>query len=215
MKSRAGDFILQFPLVTSDTIEQDTVELMRNQLELERAFEFDFVLTNSPLQTFDAKDPTSFMSDLHNNVNLSESTKEGIKRSNDYLLETPEEKFNMNSLNDMTITREEMKELLNESGKQNYNDEYDGKYYSIDFDMDALQKSKMDRSKTFDVTIKTKDVEGDNSKEYTFKRLNQQSNDRNIEKVLDGILSSEEGDRLPGNVVLRNDFIEAISAEEK
>lgn len=203
LKQRSGDFILQFPLVTSDTIEQDTVELMRNQLELERAFEFDFVLTNSPLQTFDPKDPTSFMSDLHNNVNLAESTKEDIKRSNDYLLETPEEKFNMNSLNDMTITREEMKELLNESNS-GYAVEVNGVKYDIRFDINDFELSK-NTNKTYNLEIlEVKDGKG---KEFKFNNMSESSN-RNINSVFDGRLKSINGDTIEKNSELKRKFSE-------
>ncbi|QPI17165.1 minor virion structural protein [Staphylococcus phage vB_StaM_SA1] len=199
MKSRSGDFILQFPLVTSDTIEQDTVELMRNQLELERAFEFDFVLTNSPLQTFDPKDPTSFMADLHNNVNLAESTKEDIKRSNNYLLETPEEKFNMSSLNNMTITREEMKELVNEGFKISNNE--NTRKYEFDFDEKDFIKSRQENSSTtYDLKLKLtireeakKDRDGNEiekekieTEEYEFKGLKESDPSKNVKNLLNG-----------------------------
>src|SRR5699024_7673904 len=203
MKSRAGDFILQFPLVTSDTIEQDTVELMRNQLELERAFEFDFVLTNSPLQTFDAKDPTSFMTDLHNNVNLAESTKEDIKRSNDYLLETPEEKFNMNSLNDMTITREEMKELLNESNS-GVTIKANGASYDIRFDINDFELSK-NTNKTYNLEIFG--GKKGNIQELNFNNMSE-SSDRNINSVFDGRLKSSNGETLERNPELKRKFSE-------
>ena len=210
MRSKAGDFILQFPLVTSDTIDQDTVELMRNQLELERAFEFDFVLTNSPLQTFNPKDPTSFMADLHNNVNLSESTKEDIKRSNDYLLETPEEKFNMSSLNDMTITREEMKELLNESGDGTFKTKINNISYYANFDLNSFMLSKNNSDKKYDIEILID--KGEEKGSHKFSNLSEISN-RNISAVLDGVIPSDEGKYLKPNPELKVEFSKAMDSQ--
>lgn len=151
LRSKSGDFILQFPLVTSSAIDPDTIELIRNQLELERAYEFDFVLTNTPLQLYNPNDPNSFMSNLHNNINFNESTKQDIRRANEYLLESPEDKLNMDSINDMTIAREEMK-ALNEEVVGVDNIGSDG-YLTIKFDGGEVAKSLKDGKTSYDLEI--------------------------------------------------------------
>lgn len=205
LKERSGDFILQFPLVTSDTIDQDTVELMRNQLELERAFEFDYILTNSPLHTFDPKDPNSFMADLHNNINLSESTTNDIRRSNEYLLETPEEKFNMSSLNDMTITREEMKELVKEDIK--IKDENDN-IYSLSFSEVDYFKSQRDSNAKYDLELSVYYPDSKSTENYKFKDLNEKTKDKSISRILSGktVVHDKKGQPFEGSPSLETSF---------
>ncbi|WPH64283.1 hypothetical protein [Staphylococcus phage vB_StaM_PB50] len=151
LRGKAGDFILQFPLVTSDALDNDTVELMRNQLELERAYEFEYILTNTPIQEYNPKDPNSFMGDLHQNINFNESTKQDIKRVNDYLTESPDEKFNKTSINDMSITKEEM-DLLNEE-TIDFEDSREIKGY-IEFDVkEFLKANNPDTKDTYTATV--------------------------------------------------------------
>ena len=155
LRAKAGDFILQFPLVASDSISFDTVELMRNQLELERAFEFEYILTNTPVQIYDPKDPNSFMSDLHNNINFNESSDSTMKEVNSSLLESLSEKVNIKSLNDLTLTREEFKSL-NEGfitftpGEEA---ETDYKSITVEYELDEFKKWHRQNPNNFALVI--------------------------------------------------------------
>lgn len=214
LRGKAGDFILQFPLVTSDIIDPDTIELMRNQLELERAFEFDFILSNTPLQNYNPGDPSSFMANLHNNVNLRESSNNEIRKANKYLLESPEDKMNMGSINDMTITKEE-NDLLNED-TMSYQDKLVNATITIDFDGPEVVKAFQGKSMHYKARITVNYSNGD-TKIFDYSDLK----DDELAGIAEGIYEIEDdhGELFEhGNRILAqklNDAVEEIEASQR
>lgn len=74
IRGRADKFVMQFPMVVSDSVSVDTAEVVRNQIELERAVNLKLVLDNSPV--FDYDPHGGFLHQIHTNVNISEDDKE-------------------------------------------------------------------------------------------------------------------------------------------
>ena len=104
IKGRNDDNIMYFPLVTSDSLSLDTIETLRNQLELERAFEFENVLSNvSQVQGKFATD------EYHTNYRMGEN-------DNMVLEDLVEE----SSINDMSINTF-MKRKLEENKQETHN----------------------------------------------------------------------------------------------
>ena len=128
IRGRADKFVLQFPLAFSSSLTADTLESLRNQLEIERAGEMVLSLGNEPIIRYD---PTSsqFLSDIHTNINLTESSIKDIEMINEELLAEYNEKFETKSINEMTIP----KRLLEATNP----DETDGPFVDLDIDADG------------------------------------------------------------------------------
>ena len=53
IRGRADKFVMQFPMVVSDSVSVDTAEVVRNQIELERAeFKISLLITPSFPKSF-------------------------------------------------------------------------------------------------------------------------------------------------------------------
>lgn len=123
IRGRADSFIMQYPLVVSDTISPDTVEILRNNIELERATELGLVLNNMPIQTYEPADAYhgDFLGNLHTNISLNDSTEKiwerDILETNQELLETEDSKFEVRSINENTIPKDYLL-MLNENKEE-------------------------------------------------------------------------------------------------
>ena len=106
IRGKADKYILQFPLVFSESIPMDIIDSVRNQLEIERAGEFLIELSNSPLQMYEVGD-SEFLPSLHTNINIGESLSyNDILEINEDLLNTLHDKIEVSSLNERTLPKE-------------------------------------------------------------------------------------------------------------
>lgn len=106
IRGKADKYILQFPLVFSESIPMDIIDSVRNQLEIERAGEFLIELSNSPLQMYEVGD-SEFLPSLHTNINIGESLSyNDIMEINEDLLNTLYDKIEVSSLNERTLPKE-------------------------------------------------------------------------------------------------------------
>ena len=108
IRGQAEKYVLQYPIVSSDSISEDTIQTFRNQIELERATELALAISNSPIQQFDQGD---FLSGFHTTVNLNENTKgvsakRDLIKLNEDLTVIHSERLNESSLNDKTVPRD-------------------------------------------------------------------------------------------------------------
>jgi len=116
IKGRSEEYVLQFPMVASSSLSIDTVETLRNQLELERSFEFLNVITNSPSVKYSSDGP--FLADFHTNIRLGEGVSaKDIQEINKNQLVRLEDKVNDVSLNEMSISTFYKKKLNEEVTK--------------------------------------------------------------------------------------------------
>lgn len=108
IKGKAERFVLQYPLVVSNALTPDTIEVMRNQIEIETASEIAMVLQNTPVQTYDPV--YGFLSDLHTNISLNDSVEtvsnSDIRQLNEDLLLANENRLEKRSLNEFTISKD-------------------------------------------------------------------------------------------------------------
>ena len=114
IRGRADKFVMQFPMVVSDSVSVDTAEIVRNQIELERAVNIKLVLDNTPV--FDYDPNGGFLHQIHTNVNISEGVEgeeekeysapksELDKMNKEQLVETSN-LINESALNDHTLPK--------------------------------------------------------------------------------------------------------------
>lgn len=194
IKGKASNYVLQFPLVASTAVDSETVELMRNQLELERAFEFSYVLTNSPIIRYDMSDPDSFLGDYHNNINFNESKMSDILASNEYYLQTNEDLVSKLSVNEMSMTKTELDALNEGTAELSRTIDINGKRYDVTLllliDGGAFKEFTSLNRKKLEITIdargKVHDIDNSGSKVKTspyndtfIKVLENKTGDRN------------------------------------
>lgn len=110
IRGRADKFVLQFPMVVSDSVSVDTAEIVRNQIELERAVNIKLVLDNTPV--FDYDPNGGFLHQIHTNVNIGESV-EGEEEKEYSAPKSELDKMNKDEL-------VEVKDLINESALNDY-----------------------------------------------------------------------------------------------
>lgn len=111
IRGRADKFVMQFPMVVSDSVSVDTAEVVRNQIELERAVNLKLVLDNSPV--FDYDPHGGFLHQIHTNVNISEDDKEEpisaptseLDKMNKEQLVDASDLINETALNDYTLPK--------------------------------------------------------------------------------------------------------------
>lgn len=111
IRGRADKFVMQFPMVVSDSVSVDTAEVVRNQIELERAVNLKLVLDNSPV--FDYDPHGGFLHQIHTNVNISEDDKEEpisaptseLDKMNKEQLVDANDLINETALNDYTLPK--------------------------------------------------------------------------------------------------------------
>ena len=111
IRGRADKFVMQFPMVVSDSVSVDTAEVVRNQIELERAVNLKLVLDNSPV--FDYDPHGGFLHQIHTNVNISEDDKEEpisaptseLDKMNKEQLVDTNDLINETALNDYTLPK--------------------------------------------------------------------------------------------------------------
>lgn len=72
IRGRASRFVLQFPIISSTGISEETLELLRNQIELERANDTILYLSNNPMVNYNPA-TDGFLGHIHNNINLGEN----------------------------------------------------------------------------------------------------------------------------------------------
>lgn len=110
IRGRADKFVMQFPMVVSDSVSVDTAETVRNQIELERAVNIKLVLDNTPV--FDYDPNGGFLHQIHTNVNIAESV-EGEEEKSYSAPKSELDKMNKDEL-------VEVKDLINESALNDY-----------------------------------------------------------------------------------------------
>lgn len=110
IRGRADKFVMQFPMVVSDSVSVDTAETVRNQIELERAVNIKLVLDNTPV--FDYDPNGGFLHQIHTNVNIAESV-EGEEEKPYSAPKSELDKMNKDELI-------EVKDLINESALNDY-----------------------------------------------------------------------------------------------
>lgn len=114
IRGRADKFVLQFPMVVSDSVSVDTAETVRNQIELERAVNIKLVLDNTPV--FDYDPNGGFLHQIHTNVNIGESVegeeekpysapKSELDKMNKEQLVEASNLINESALNDHTLPK--------------------------------------------------------------------------------------------------------------
>lgn len=112
IRGRADKFVMQFPMVVSDSVSVDTAEIVRNQIELERAVNIKLVLDNTPV--FDYDPNGGFLHQIHTNVNIGESVEGEEEKEKEYSAPKSElDKMNKDEL-------VEVKDLINESALNDY-----------------------------------------------------------------------------------------------
>lgn len=116
IRARNENYVLQFPLISSNSLSIETLEILRNQLEIERATELTNVFENSPVINVAN---TNKLNGYHNNISLRESSAiispKDIMEENSRLLIESDQLLNEKSLNRETIPVDFMK--LNEDDK--------------------------------------------------------------------------------------------------
>lgn len=110
IRGRADKFVMQFPMVVSDSVSVDTAETVRNQIELERTVNIKLVLDNTPV--FDYDPNGGFLHQIHTNVNIAESV-EGEEEKPYSAPKSELDKMNKDEL-------VEVKDLINESALNDY-----------------------------------------------------------------------------------------------
>lgn len=111
IRGRADKFVMQFPVVISDSVSVDTAEIVRNQIELERAVNLKLVLDNTPV--FDYDPMGGFLYQIHNNININEddeqeyisAPKSELDKINKEQLVKDNELIEESVLNDYTLPR--------------------------------------------------------------------------------------------------------------
>lgn len=139
IRGRASRFVLQFPVISSTGVSEETIELLRNQIELERANDTILYLSNNPLVNYNPA-TDGFLGHIHNNINLGENV-EGtpyeepeevdlvsnadLAAENIALLRPADETFVKESLNSYTLpkafTLKEAETDLNDRASHNRN----------------------------------------------------------------------------------------------
>lgn len=110
IRGRADKFVMQFPMVVSDSVSVDTAEIVRNQIELERAVNIKLVLDNTPV--FDYDPNGGFLHQIHTNVNIGESVESEEEK------EYSAPKSELDKMNKDELV--EVKDLINESALNDY-----------------------------------------------------------------------------------------------
>lgn len=114
IRDKSDKYILNFPLVASDSLSIETVQSLRNRIELERAQEFVLVLNNE-IKEYDEKE--GFLSSLHKNYSLTDSinlkglTSKQIQSIQENMSKTYSEMMNESSVNSFSIPRDYLKNL--------------------------------------------------------------------------------------------------------
>ena len=148
IRGRADKYILQFPLVFSESIPMDIIDSVRNQLEIERAGEFLIELSNSPLQMYEVGD-SEFLPSLHTNINVGESLSyNDIIEINEDLLNTLYDKIEVSSLNERTLPKEflmSISEDLNDYEEERGDEEILGFHYYDDENTETYEDKDGDR----------------------------------------------------------------------
>lgn len=110
IRGRADKFVMQFPMVVSDSVSVDTAETVRNQIELERAVNIKLVLDNTPV--FDYDPNGGFLHQIHTNVNIAE----GVEGEEEKPYSAPKSELDKMNKDELV----EVKDLINESALNDY-----------------------------------------------------------------------------------------------
>jgi len=133
IKSRNEKYIMQFPMIISTAVSPEIVEALRNQIELERAFEFINVITNEPIEVSkDDLEKGGLLTSLHTNyyfedvefdkledgdeVEVGPDSAREVEAINKKQSKSLEEMVNNISLNDLSFSKF-YKDKLNENIK--------------------------------------------------------------------------------------------------
>ena len=112
LRARSENFTMQFPVVVSDSLSMDTVEVLRNQVEIERSVDISTVISNSPaVSTIGDND---YLKNYHNNLYLGNNSPlstrnesaSAFKEANENLLTLAEDILETKSLNTTTLPPE-------------------------------------------------------------------------------------------------------------
>ena len=118
---RSENFTLQFPIVVTDSLSNDAVEVIRNQVELERSVDISTVVSNTPVVNMTGSN--GYLDGYHNNVYMgnnsplstaTESASSFIK-TNEELLESVDDYLEKKSLNTRTLPVDLLNQSLSES----------------------------------------------------------------------------------------------------
>ena len=117
LRGRSESFVLQFPVVVSDSLSVDSVEVIRNQVELERSLDLSNIITNTPVVNM--TNSNDYLSQYHQNVYMAKGgsplataneSAEAFKETNERLLADPDEDLEQKSLNTQTLPHDLVKE---------------------------------------------------------------------------------------------------------
>lgn len=129
IRGRADKFVMQFPMVVSDSVSVDTAEIVRNQIELERAVNIKLVLDNTPV--FDYDPNGGFLHQIHTNLNISE----GVEGEEEKEYSAPKSELDKMNKEQLVETRN----LINESA---LNDHTLPKAFLESDSMNRIQKGR-------------------------------------------------------------------------
>ena len=112
LRGRSDNFTLQFPIVVSNSLNTDSVEVIRNQVELERSADLCNVITNTPV--LNVTGSAGYLNQYHNNVymgnksiiNTANESAEAFAETNEKLMADPDEDLEKKSLNTQTLPKE-------------------------------------------------------------------------------------------------------------
>ena len=115
LRGRSENFILQFPVVVSNGISIDGVEVIRNQVELERSVDISTVINNTPVVNMAGAN--GYLDGYHNNVYMTNNSPLSLKanatmssfmEANEELLADGEDILESKSLNTRSLPVELM-----------------------------------------------------------------------------------------------------------
>ena len=142
LRARSENFILQFPIVVTDSLSTDTVEVVRNQVELERAVDIHTVLNNTPVVNMAGSN--GYLDSYHQNVYMTNNSPLSLKagatvgaftEASNELLSPADSLLEDKSLNTQTLPVELME--LSEAQTVNLKD---GSSMSLDGDVEVSSK---------------------------------------------------------------------------
>lgn len=124
IKARNEKYIMQFPMIISSAISPDITEALRNQIELERAYEFINVVKNEPITaTKDDITDGGVLGSFHHNYTLESDNSVGptdvkeVIEINENQLTYLEDLINPLSLNEVSLSyfyKKKLNEAIND-----------------------------------------------------------------------------------------------------
>ena len=153
---RSENLTLQFPIVVTDSLSNDAVEVIRNQVELERSVDISTVVSNTPVVNMTGSN--GYLDGYHNNVYMgnnsplstaTESASSFIK-TNEELLESVDDYLEKKSLNTRTLPVD----LLNQSLSESMPGAHPGSKVNIDDDVKEGKTPLVSVKKSAHVSIK-------------------------------------------------------------